>query len=271
NNPGVDECRSIALLDALMISTSFYRSLAVWAALASLPAAGRLAFADSEHERRYQSVVRPYLESYCWECHARAKPEGDLRLDEFSLASNAAQAEVWQLVLDNLHLGEMPPADAKQPPLATSEPVIAWIQQELRRAEAVLAGETGEVVLRRLNRLEYEYTIEDLFDVRGDYAAGFPEDASSQGFNTIGQALSLSAEQVTAYLRAADFVLERAIVAGERPKTRSVRFTLEDIDKQRRQKQAERDKKNAESGYTPTPAEVARKQRETESGNYGSP
>ena len=37
-------------------------------------------------------------------------------------------------------------------------------------------------MLRRLNRLEYEYTIEDLFGVRGDFTEGFPADAEEEGF-----------------------------------------------------------------------------------------
>jgi hypothetical protein len=176
--------------------------------------------------------VTTFLRTYCIDCHGPKKQKGDFRVDELKLSATAADAENWQLVLDNLHLGEMPPEDEKQPKQAEVEPVTAWIEGELRRASLALGGHKDEVVLRRLNRLEYENTVEDLFDVRGDYAVGFPEDAVSGGFNNNGAALSLSAEQMSEYLRAADFILSRAIVTKPRPETRKVAFTLHDLNRE---------------------------------------
>ena len=218
--------------------------------------------------------VSTFLKTYCIDCHGPKKQKGDFRVDELKISATAADAENWQLVLDNLQLGEMPPEDAKlQPKPGEVEPVTAWIHGELRRAALVLGGQKGEVVLRRLNRFEYENTIEDLFDVRGDYAVGFPEDAQSGGFNNNGAALSLSAEQMNEYLRAADFILSRAIVTKSRPETKKVSFTLQDIETRKKQRKAERAKfkgKKSE-GYTETPAEKKRKERDIASGNYGSP
>ena len=217
--------------------------------------------------------VVAFFRTYCIECHGPKKHEGDFRVDELKVSSTTADAENWQLVLDNLHLGEMPPEDAKlRPKQADVEPVTAWIQGELKRA-SVLKGTGGEVVLRRLNRLEYENTVEDLFDVRGDYAVGFPDDAMSGGFNNNGAVLSLSADQMNEYLRAADFILSRAIVMKPRPETRKVAFTLQDIEARKKQREEERAKFKGkkEEGYTETPAEKNRKEREIASGNFGSP
>lgn len=219
-----------------------------------------------------EPTVKTFLNSYCIECHGPKKQKGDFRVDELKISETASDAENWQLVLDNLHLGEMPPDDEKQPSVGEVEPVTAWIQAELKRASFALEGQKDEVVLRRLNRLEYEYTIEDLFDVRGDFAVGFPEDAVTAGFNNNGAALSLSAEQMNAYLRAADFVLSRSIVTRPRPETKSVKFTLLDLvafDKKRAEERAKFNKKK--EGYTETPAEKKRKQKEVAAGNFGSP
>jgi len=218
--------------------------------------------------------VPAFLKTYCIDCHGPKKHKGDFRVDELKVSATAADAENWQLVLDNLHLGEMPPEEAElHPKPAEVEPVTTWIQGELKRAALALGGQKGEVVLRRLNRLEYENTVEDLFDVRGDYAVGFPDDATSGGFNNNGAALSLSAEQMNQYLRAADFILSRAIVTKPRPETRKVAFTLQDIEARKKQREEERAKFKGkkDEGYTETPAEKKRKEREIASGNYGSP
>jgi hypothetical protein len=172
--------------------------------------------------------VSKFFQNYCIDCHGPAKPKGDFRVDVLKIAQNAADAENWQLVLDNLQLGEMPPKDARQPTPAEVEKVTAWIQSEISRAASVLKGIGGEVVLRRLNGVEYENTIADLFDVHGDFTAGFPEDQREHGFDNNGAALMLSSAQMQEYMQATDFILARAIAPATRPETKSKTFTLHD-------------------------------------------
>ncbi len=172
--------------------------------------------------------VTAFLKQYCAECHGSTKPKGDFQVGLLKVSTNAADAENWQLVLGNLQLGEMPPKDAKQPKPAEVERVTNWIQNELARAAVELKGTGGEVVLRRLNRFEYQNTIADLFDVHGDFAAGFPEDLREHGFDNNGGALMLSSAQMQEYMKAADFILTRAIAPASRPETKSKTFTLHD-------------------------------------------
>jgi len=172
--------------------------------------------------------VSRFTKTYCVGCHGPKKQEGDFRVDELKVSVTAADAEHWQLVLDNLQLGEMPPEEAKRPPQAEIDAVTGWIHDELARASTALKGAGGETVLRRLNRLEYENTVADLFDVHGSFAAGFPEDLREHGFDNNGAALMLSAAQLQEYMKAADFILARAIVPQQRPETVSKTFTLHD-------------------------------------------
>ncbi len=197
-------CRSISLL-ALLIASSAHAA-----------------------ETAVAPAVTAFFQTYCVDCHGPTKPKGDFRVDALKIAANAADAENWQLVLDNLQLGEMPPKDAKQPKPAEVEQVTNWIQNELSRAAAELKGTGGEVVLRRLNRVEYQNTIVDLFDVHGDFTSGFPEDLREHGFDNNGAALMLSAAQIQEYMKAADFILARAIAPANRPETMSKTFTLHD-------------------------------------------
>lgn len=189
-------------------------------------------FGTGGMKRAVASAVDPqvtaFLNRYCVECHGATKPKADFQIGQLKVSTNQADAENWQLVLDNLQLGEMPPEKAKQPTPAEVEKVTAWIQSEISRAASVLKGTGGEVVLRRLNRVEYENTIADLFDVYGDFAAGFPEDLREHGFDNNGAALMLSSAQMQEYMKAADFILARAIAPATRPETKSKTFTLHD-------------------------------------------
>ncbi|MDA1142698.1 MAG: DUF1592 domain-containing protein [Planctomycetota bacterium] len=225
-----------------------------------------IGFADSKDG--VDPNLRKFFSTHCVRCHGPEKQKGDFRIDSLKVSETPVEAEQWQLVSDKLNLGKMPPEKVKErPSLPEVEFVTTWIAGELRRAKRALAAHTGEVVLRRLNRLEYENTVEDLFGVRGDFAIGFPEDATADGFNNIGAALMLSAEQVSQYMKAADFILERAIVTTPRPETKNVAFTLADENKlieEQEKRSAEYQKKNP-----PTESETKKREAERKKGNFG--
>lgn len=187
----------------------------------------------AQEKPRLPEKFLDFFYAYCIECHDTDTAEGDFHLDFLKAVETPEDASYWQLTLDNLHLGDMPPEDENQPSLAEIEEITTWIEAGLERATKKLAGHTGEVVLRRLNRTEYEYTIQDLFDVRGEFAEGFPADAEADGFDNIGAALMLSAEQIDQYFNATDFILDRAIVTEDKPEAETVRFTLRDIREER--------------------------------------
>lgn len=232
----------------LPIAALLYLAITLSAALQAAPA--------EAVDRR----VRAFFNTHCLKCHGPDEQKADFRVDQLTVSTTATDAEYWQLVLDNLNLGEMPPEGEPRPPADAVEHVAAWIDAELRRARRALAGDAGEVVLRRLNRLEYEYTIEDLFGVRGDYAQGFPADAAADGFDNNGAVLTLSAEQIGQYLQAAQFVLDRAIQTGPRPKTNKAAFTLHDFNQEawkRHEEQIERRKRDFDQ-LTPNEQERTR-------------
>lgn len=172
-----------------------------------------------------------FVAKYCVSCHGPEEQKGDFRIDTLGLAQNGADAALWELVLDSLYSGEMPPEKAsKRPEFKEVEPVTVWIQSELQRARRVLQGQTGEVVLRRLNRNEYVNTIADLFDVHGPFAEAFPEDATSHGFDMIGSALMLSAAQLDEYTRAANYILDQVLKIEAEPPTQRIESSLHRIN-----------------------------------------
>ena len=69
----------------------------------------------------------------------------------------------------------------------------------------------GRVTARRLNRAEYTNTIRDLLAVDFRADRNFPTDDSGEGFDNIGDVLTVSPVLMEKYLSAAGRIAERAI------------------------------------------------------------
>ncbi|MGB1889359.1 MAG: DUF1592 domain-containing protein, partial [Akkermansiaceae bacterium] len=72
----------------------------------------------------------------------------------------------------------------------------------------------GRVTIRRLNRVEYYYSIKDLLGVEYATWENFPADDTGYGFDTIGDVLSISPLHMEKYLEAASTVAEKALPKG---------------------------------------------------------
>lgn len=170
--------------------------------------------ADTELERRFAQSVRPFVNAYCIACHSGATPAAQLNLQPYSTVAEVVRDYPhWNLVLDKLVSGDMPPARVKQPSPAAREQVIEWIrtvrQQEARRN----AGDPGIVLARRLSNAEYNYTIRDLTGVDMRPTREFPVDpANPAGFDNSGESLSMSPALLNKYLRAAREVAEHMVL-----------------------------------------------------------
>lgn len=175
-------------------------------------------------------TVVPFLKTHCMRCHSGAEPEAGLNLDGLNadFVAGSRDARAWHEVMDRLNLGEMPPEDEPQPKPAEVEAVNQWILKELRRSVATSQEGAGKVVLRRLNKAEYNNTIQDLLGIDARPADLFPADGTAHGFDNIGRALMMSPLLMEKYMAAAEKILDRAIVTGPRPKSDKRRYEVED-------------------------------------------
>jgi mono/diheme cytochrome c family protein len=167
-----------------------------------------------ELARRFESTVRPFVESYCVSCHSGEKPMAQFDLKKYpDLAAVAADYPHWALVLEKLTSKQMPPAGMKQPPEAARRQVIDWILA-FRRIEARRnAGDPGLVLARRLNNAEYNYTIRDLTGVDLRPTREFPVDpANPAGFDNSGESLAMSPALMNKYLQAAREVANHLVL-----------------------------------------------------------
>ena len=148
-----------------------------------------LAFISS-HFAGAKEFPEQFFTKYCLDCHDEDVPKGDLRLD---LAANLdwsqpASHHTFERILKVLSKDEMPPRDKKTRPSVEERNIVAdWLHEQL-----LTHSITGGTVLRRLNRREYENTIEDLFGFPFKVPRGFPPDQVAHGFDNIGEDLVLS-------------------------------------------------------------------------------
>src|SRR6266542_2197166 len=150
----------------------------------------------------FEKEIRPLLKEYCLGCHSTQKHKGDLDLERFtSMIEVRKHPKVWQAVVEQLALGEMPPKEKPQPAAAHRARLLGWANAVLDDIALARAGDPGPVVLRRLSNAEYTYTIRDLTGIESlDPVKEFPSDsASGEGFMNVGNSLVMSPSLVIKY------------------------------------------------------------------------
>ena len=154
---------------------------------------------------------RKSFKTYCIDCHDDATATAGLSLE--SLAPDYDNS-AWIRIHDRIKSGEMPPADSPQPTPKEREAAVAGLAKNLNAAAAARQKAEGRVVLRRMNRREYEHTLHDLLGIAEPLAAMLPEDTVVHGFDTTSSGLETSANHLLRYQAAAERALAAALPAG---------------------------------------------------------
>ncbi|HVK14271.1 MAG TPA: DUF1592 domain-containing protein, partial [Gemmataceae bacterium] len=110
-----------------------------------------------------------------------------------------------------------PPADADRPADDERRAIARWIERDVFHVDPA-RPDPGRVTIRRLNRMEYQYTVRDLFGIDLDVAQDLPPDDTAFGFDNIGDAQTVSPALLETYLTLAEKVVAHTIVEdGPRP------------------------------------------------------
>lgn len=163
----------------------------------------------------FQKEIQPQLRQYCLDCHSTAKHKGDLDLERFQSRQDILrEPRIWQAVVEQLTLAEMPPKDKPQPTATQKARLLDWGNSVLDDLSRGRAGDPGPVVLRRLSNAEYTYTIRDATGVDSlSPAKEFPTDsASGEGFMNVGNSLVMSPSMITKYLDAGKEIANHAVL-----------------------------------------------------------
>tara|TARA_B110000879_G_scaffold172823_2_gene224592 strand:+ start:90 stop:2456 length:2367 start_codon:yes stop_codon:yes gene_type:complete len=171
-------------------------------------------------EINFDTTIKPVLQEHCFKCHGPKKQKGKLRLDTLStdLVQNQDAAEAWYAVREALTLGEMPPEEETTLSRDERETLLSWLNTTIDRAAKLRGDKGGRVVVRRLNRVEYQNTMRDLFGLDISYAADFPPDGvSPDGMFNNGRSLRMMGIQFEYYLKAARNALDQVILTTPEP------------------------------------------------------
>lgn len=171
------------------------------------------------------TAINGLLKKYCYECHDNTTATGKLSLE--SLPRQFSDHR-WIRIHDKLAGGQMPPQDAKQPEQTERERLTSWLQGELHKASLALQQTEGRVVLRRLNRTEYETTLRDLLGIQVEVKDLLPGDNSAAGFDNVSAVLDVSSVHLLRYQDTAEKALQ-TVIPRELPATFRARLTGREI------------------------------------------
>ncbi|WP_437226474.1 DUF1592 domain-containing protein [Planctomicrobium sp. SH661] len=162
----------------------------------------------------YETDLKPFIQKYCADCHGNGSQEGDFALDRYAdLESIQKDRAVWTKLLKLVELGSMPPSDATQPSPEERAAAVSWLDHQLFYVDCSTLQNPGRVTIRRLNRTEYNNTVNDLLGIEFKPADNFPSDDVGHGFDNIGDVLTVPPLLIEKYLAAAEAVSKAAIQA----------------------------------------------------------
>lgn len=174
------------------------------------------------------AVALEMLQTYCYDCHTGDGAEGGIRVDLFERQGTLEDnVELVEKIILALKEQQMPPADAEQPTGETRVNTLEWIEGQLHEFDCGSVSRPGRVTIRRLNRAEYNNTIRDLTGLDLRLADDFPSDDVGNGFDNIGDVLSLPPILMEKYLDAAQRIAAE-VMQEEQALKRVFPFTAAD-------------------------------------------
>ena len=113
--------------------------------------------------------IKPILASRCYGCHGdNGKVKGKINLREIKTRDDFLKnIEITEKIVDALNFKEMPPEDEKQ--LSTKEhEMMATLFGSYLDAYIKESASLKPIVMRRMNRYEYNNAVKDLLQLKGD-------------------------------------------------------------------------------------------------------
>ena len=151
-----------------------------------------------------QEEVRETLDAYCVSCHNETRRAGGLAFDELNVQDAAAAPEVWERAIVKLRTRTMPPVGRPRPDDGAYKTAVSWLEGEIDRAWGAQPNPGRVGAVHRLNRLEYNNAIRDLFALDVDVTSLLPGDETADGsFDNFADVLSISTAHMERYMSVA--------------------------------------------------------------------
>ena len=155
-------------------------------------------------QKSFRDGVTPFVKTYCTECHGEKKRKGGINfLPALKNPGDATASRRWKQALASVRTHDMPPEEAdKQPTDEERQKFLDWVAE----IKFLSPKDPGPFVIRRLTKVEYGNTLQDLFGVDPAVAHELPDEVFGEGYlNTLSP---LQSEQ---YLAIANAVLDRVL------------------------------------------------------------
>ena len=183
--------------------------------------AGALASTCDADEREQ---TQQFFNSYCVSCHGQKSPKAGLRLDQLDV-TQWNEPTLLDEIYTAIESGEMPPEDAPKHP----EPgQLKALQTRLANQLRGLAAKQTPGMLKRLSRVEYQNTVNDIFGTDFSLADRLPLDNIDAGFDNNADNLHLSAVDMESYFNIANRIAES--VVSDKPAPRIVVYSTKNTD-----------------------------------------
>ena len=150
------------------------------------------------------------VKQYCVVCHNDVMLTGNLTLSDFDVASAPEMAETAEKMIVKLRAGMMPLPGAPRPGPDTLLALVETLETLIDEAAAE-APNPGGRPFQRLNRAEYESSIQDLLGLNIDAGDYLPLDTKSANFDNIADVQMMSPTLVGAYLNGASEISRLAV------------------------------------------------------------
>ena len=180
----------------------------------------------------FENKILPFFAEYCSDCHNTTDDAaGGIAFDKYTSHSDLlADYKNWKRILRMVENRAMPPSDYDPKPSASEmEFVSLWLDDALHNFDCSTIEDPGRPTIQRLNRAEYNNTIRDLTGLDLRPADQFPSDDVGEGFDNIGDVLTLPPLLMEKYLDAAEMVAS-AVVLTKTPAPITMRRDSEDLD-----------------------------------------
>jgi Protein of unknown function (DUF1592)/Protein of unknown function (DUF1588)/Protein of unknown function (DUF1585)/Protein of unknown function (DUF1587)/Protein of unknown function (DUF1595)/Planctomycete cytochrome C len=155
---------------------------------------------------------KAFIDTYCITCHNQKLHTAGLALDTLDVTHPGANPEVWERVVAKLRAGSMPPPKMPRADDATYRVIASTLENELDKAWAAKPNPGTISAVHRLNRMEYNNAIRDLFALDFDVKALLPGDDTADGsFDNFADVLSVSTTHLERYMSVARQVTRLAV------------------------------------------------------------
>ena len=164
----------------------------------------------ADAKKSFLEHVTPFVETYCTRCHGQQWQKGGINFQPaLKNPGDSDSRRRWKQALANVKAHDMPPEDAKKNP--TEEERQRFVDS-IGKLKFLSPKDPGAFVIRRLTKVEYGNTLQDLFGVDPAVAQELPDEVSGEGYlNTLSP---LQSEQ---YLGIANEVLNRILSPDGQP------------------------------------------------------